>query len=381
MNMLVRLDTAMLESAQTLVREQSFAFSRLEKWSIAQASLLLHQHDLVNLDTVAKGINTLDKDLINEAMKEASNSLGFKMLSKLDTEQLDVSFDLGTMNFGDDRHAEMIAAFVGGGDGIDIEPLSHLSLADGEVVGQAIAGMKALFIDSPTAHSLEGYGSMYEEVMDMFEQWLPAKLRKADFESIDAYYEKHRDKFEELIEESGFYADYDEVVFDFVSKSTPVPKWYTKLDSSTANQNPQAFLKKLKKKVLSVQHPQAREFVEAVISSITDFLTHFKTKEDWALFTESTECCRYFLETEEPMLELGFILCWGGEGYWWDVVSNVHQMMMETGETPTHFLRVSCADNREYFPLVYERFARGSVLLNKLAQLSDEVRAERFKVA
>lgn len=381
MNMLVSLDTTTLESAQRLVREQSFAFNNLEKWSIAQSSLLLHQHGLVNLDGIEKGINTFNKDLINDTLSDAYRSLTTQLMSKLDTEQLDVGFDLTAMSFGEDSHAELIAAFVGGGEGIDIEPLSRLSDTDGEIVGQAIGGLKALFIDAPTAHSLEGFGSMYEEVIEVFENWLPKKLRKADIALIDAYYEKHREKFEELVEESGFYADFDSIVLDYYSKSAPVPKWYTKLDESPFSTNPQASLKKLSKAVERVQHPQARAFVEAAISTFTDYLAHFKNKKEWALFTESTECCRNFLETDEPLFELGFMLCWGGEGYWWDVVSNIHQMLMETGETPTYFLLTSFADNRAYFPLVYERFARGAVLLNKLAELSDEVRSERFKVA
>lgn len=381
MNMLVRLDTSTLEATQQLLRDYNFSLSNLEKWSIAQATLLLHQHKLVELDAIQDGISKKDKLILNDAINAGCEALGIELQSKLDGADPDVTFNLTTMRFGDDYHAELIASFSGGGDGIDIKPLARLTEQDGEIIGLTISGVKTLFIDSPTAHSLEGYGSMYEEVLEVFEDWLPSDLVRASFQDISAYYEKHRSQFESLIDEYGFYVDFDEIVFDYISKNETVPQWYSKLNNTDSSNDPFAIIKQLQSLVVNVQHPQVKAFVETAIASFNAFMSHFGAKEKWDVFRESTDCCRDQLETEDPYLELGYILCWGEEGYWWDVVSTVHQMMMEAGEVPTHFLRVSCADNRQNFPLVYERFARGAILLNQLAQLSNEISAEHFKVA
>ena len=367
--MLIRIENQALENTQKLLREQNFSLSNLDKWAIAQSSLLFHQQGVINLDKVETAITRLDKYDLNDQFRQAEFEWKERQRQLTDCEFLSMDVELQCMKNHDADDVFFMAKFTGGGDGINIKPLSKLSEQDASVVASALVEVKQIYIDAPTSQSLEGYAAAYDETIDLFEQWLPKHLHDASPEKIYAHYQKHEDKFYEVAEDSmmGFY---DEVVDDFISRREPMPKWFDLLVSGTATPSPWDAMDNLEKRVNRVQHPQARQFVKEVIKQTRQFLRHFDSLSAWEYFNSNTDEYRQYLETDDLSIELGFMLVWGVEGYWWDVCASIHNMMMEAGETPSHYQKADGEENRKVIPLVYERLSIGESLFHKLTELT-----------
>lgn len=368
--MLVRFENDTLEATHQVIRQSELSLSKLEKWAIAHSALIYNDSGFINLDEAQDAIQKMDKARLNELFRQSEIDWHHKLRSDMDVSSLSVNIDLSCWGDFTESAVHFMAKFTGGGEGIDLQPLEYLSDSDGAAVADALAEIKQLYIDAPTAQSLEDYAGMYEEVIDLFEKWLPANLRQGTEADIYAYYEKHSEKFAELAEEETMWGGYEDVVDDYIMRRKPMPKWFDRIEQGIGRTDPWKAVERVEKHLATVQHSQVKAFLIDVIAMTKTFLRHFDNAAAWKEYVSSSGDNRSFIESDEPYIEIGYMLTWGGHGYWWDICAEIHNMMMQAGETPTQYLDAEGAENRKLVPLVYEQLAIGDSLLLKLGELS-----------
>lgn len=379
--MLIKIDTQTLEQTQQLLRDSTFSLSHLEKWAIAQSALLYQQEGLIDLNKLDTSIKQLNKLEINTLFNQADIDWLEAMRKKTNNANMTMNVDLEcTCNYGEDD-VHFMARFTGGGDGINIKPLTRLSNTDALAVAMAISEIKKLYIDAPTSQSLEGYGSMYEEVLELFQEWLPSQLENAPESRIQTYFDKHAISFYAFMGNDDMHGEYEDIVVDYVERRDPTPDWFEAIDRGIGDKRPWLALKRLENVSQRVQDTRAKRFVESVITKTHDFLCHFDSNQTWTAFISGFDSHLHFLETDNPHIELAYMLVWGNDGYWWGVCSDIHTMMMDAGEVPSHYHPAEGAIHRRELPLVYERLCIGDALLMELAELSMSLEEDTRQVA
>ena len=368
---MISIDQKTIETAQQSVISNLTALNDSEKWALSHAALLLYEQQSIDLDALHSALSINDRKAINDCINAGVKNWYNQLCEVCQLDHVPVGMELGCAVV-ENEMMTMFGAITGGGYAIDLEPMKYLSVQDAEIVADCLAEIKTLLLDAPMPTSLIGYGSMEEEYLDEFADWLPKELNNADENTLMEYWSEHCEDFE-----GGSFSENDDwLVVAYVQRRGGLPKWTERIDGGIGNKRPKDAINRLEEVINKVQHEPAKDFVKECVRLMTHFMRHFENNEQWRTYHSSFENDRAMIETDDTYIDLGFMLTWGGEGYWWDICNNIYTMMMEAGENPTHFARANDEESRQRLAINYERIALGAGLLEKYAVMSNELRPQ-----
>lgn len=386
MTTLPKLPTSTLTDIHALIGSKMLRVTILEKWAIGHAALALHDTRSLDLNELEHAVEHSDKKAINDIL-EKGNVKRHEAL-KLKTNHSKDNFILNTEYYGDplntlheNGECDFLATISANSYGYNIQPLEYLLDGDALIVARVISLIRQLFIYSPLPEDMEAFGSWRLEVIETLEEWFPDSIRQESNDTIKAYWEKHKQSF--IDDSNGELDDEDEqesLISDYLERNEPRPSWYPLL-SQAIKGSPKQAVSTLKQEVKSVENRHAKAFAECALDSISDYLKHFKSMKDLENFNSVHRDLDYEARTrssEDPEIDMAFMMAWGtDDNYWWRLLVDVNQMMMEVGEAPCYRVSVKDKESRELFELSSERLYRGASLFDDLSKLIDTLVQER----
>ncbi len=364
---LPRFDINVLEQTHSLL-QADLAFSDAEKWITGEIGLFLDGVNALNHSQLAKDIQSLSRGGINDTFERGLNDWA-KTLNQFDEDQNNtLTLSLGIETDYEDTRQQRIRLLVEADSyAYDIKPFEYLSMKDRNVLVKCIAEIRAIFLYCPNVTDMADFAGYRLEIFEEFAEWLPDDIKAKGIEAIRDYYEAHQDDFEML----DFY-DPDELMFDYEEFITPLPKWVEELNNGKGNEDPFKALSRLKALRSKTKHPEIIGLLNDTIESITDFLRHFPDLKSWVDFQFASSVLHAGMETDNPEIELAYMMSWGTTGFWWSIQSDIFNSMMEAGETAS-FYAWADAENADAAKKCAERIYRGAALLTKMTEIAHNI--------
>lgn len=339
-----------------------------EKKITGDLGLFLNSLNVLDLNQLETSIKTVDRGGINDTFINGLTKWENKLNQFSDQDQNTLTISLGIeTDYADNLTDKLRLCIESSPFAYDIKPLSALSQVDRDVVVRCLAEIRSIFLYCPNVTDLTDFAGFRMETYEFLDEWLPAEVKTAGAAAIEEYIEENQDDFEAYE-----YEDVDKLVIDYVDYLTPMPNWVSDLDKGTGKADPFIALKGLKRLKGNSHHPDVIALLNETISSITEFLQHFPDLKSWSDFNNDYNDLNHGIETDNPSVDLGYMLAWGEDGFWWNIQSEVFQGMMEVGEVPT-FYGWAYDHFSETAKLAAEKIYRGAALLTQMASLTAEL--------
>lgn len=344
------------------------AFNNSEKWITGEMGLFLNSLNVLNLDVLSTSINELNRGGINETFREGLSKWS-STLSRFTNEDMNtLSLSLGSeSDHNDNERKKLRLSITSAPYAYDIKPLSRLSETDRDIVVACVAEIRAIFLYCPNVTDLTDFAGYRMETYEFLDDWLPAKVKSSGASAIEQYIDENQDDFEVYD-----YDDIGELVMDYLEYLKPLPKWVSELDKGKGRADPFTALKRLQLLKGTAIHPDVIALLNDTISSISEFLDSFPDLKSWSDFINAFDALNDGIETDNPHVDVGYMLAWGADGFWWNIQAEVFQGMMEAGEEPT-FYAWAYGHHADTAKLAAERIYRGAALLTQLASLTTEI--------
>lgn len=356
-----------LEQTYQLIQD-TVTLNDKEKKITGDLGLFLNSLNVLDLNQLETSIKTVDRGGINDTFLNGLTKWENKLNQFSDQDQNTLTISLGVETDYADNNTEKLRLCIESSPyAYDIKPLSALSEIDRNVVVRCVAEIRAIFLYCPNVTDLTDFAGYRMETYEFLDDWLPVDVKTAGAAAIEQYIEENQDDFEAYE-----YEDIDSLAIDYVEYLKPLPKWVSELDKGTGIANPFTALKRLNRLQGTSQHSDVIAFLNATIRSITEFLQHFPDLKSWSDFDAQCNDLNYGIETDNPSVDLGFMLAWGDNGFWWDIQRDVFEGLMSAGEEPT-FYGWAYGGYADTAKLAAERIYRGAALLTQMATLSAEI--------
>ena len=348
--------------------QNMLSFDDTEKQITGEIGLFLNSLDVLDLNQLDASIKTVDRAGINHTFVNGLNMWEQSLNRFTDQDQNTLTLSIGVeTDYSDNNRQKFRLCIESSPFAYDIKPLSALSRVDRDVVVRCVAEIRAIFLYCPNVTDLTDFAGYRMETYEFLDEWLPAEVKTAGAAAIEKYIEENQDDFEAY-----GYEDVDELVIDYVDYLTPMPKWVSELDKGTGKADPFTALKRLKRLKGNSHNSGVIAFLNDTISSITEFLQHFPDLKSWSDFNNDYNDLNHGIETNNPNVDLGYMLAWGEDGFWWNIQSEVFQGMMEAGEEPT-FYGWAYDHFSDTAKLAAEKIYRGAALLTQMASLTADI--------
>jgi|GEM_PF-3262668 len=362
-----------LAQAHKAIQSTYFSLSAHEEKAIAHTSLFLHNSESLDHEKLENAIKNTDKSAINSIVHNGLLALDNRLTTSItanrftgQSEPLHIGISIEFQQDSLSKESNLVGTVSADSYAYDLQPLEYLSDNDAEIVAYAISEIRAILLLSPLPEDMEEFGSWRAEVLEDFNEWLPKNIRNKEKTIIQAYWDEHCESFQE-----GEYCDDESLVDDHFERSIPRPNWYPFLNKHVGHSKPKLALKKLKQKVNFVSNSDAKTFVNEVITSISVFLRHFKTNKAWESYSDSYGTSSQEFRGDNPDLDLAFMMTWGSDGYWWDIVEDIGRGLMEVGESPSYIRDITQEADQMMFIVSAEQLFRGTALYLKLTDLTN----------
>lgn len=345
-----------------------FPFNNSEKWITGEMGLFLYSLNVLNMDMLNTSINELNRGGINETIREGLSKWD-TALSHFTSESVNtLSLSLGSeSDHNDNERKKLRLSITSAPYAYDIKPLSRLSETDRDIVVVCVAEIRAIFLYCPNVTDLTDFAGYRMETYEFLDEWLPEKVKASGASAIEKYIDENQDDFEVYD-----YDDIGDLVMDYLEYLKPLPNWVTELNKGNGRDDPFTALKRLQLLKGQAKHPDVIALLNDTIFSISGFLQYFPDLKSWSDFISAYTELNIGIETDNPHVEVGYMLAWGADGFWWNIQAEVFQGMMEAGEEPT-FYAWAYGHHADTAKLAAERIYRGAALLTQMASLTTEI--------
>lgn len=341
------------------------SFANTEQWITGEIGLFLNALNVLDLNSLDKSITAHNRAGINEVFQLGLNEWAQSLDRFEDEDQNTLTLILGIeTDYYDKERKKLRLSIESTPYAYDIRPLSFLSDNDRKVVVRCIAEIRAIFLYCPNVTDLKDFAGYRMENFEYLDDWLPSKVKKGGSSAIESYIEDNQDSFETFE-----YDDIDEMILEYLDYLKPMPKWVSELDKGAGESDPFSALGKLKLLRGKSTRPDVNSLLENTIQSVSDFLSSFTDLKSWSDFKNASYELSNGIETDHPAVDLGYMLAWGSDGFWWDIQSDVFNSMMEAGEVPT-FYGWAYGHHTKTVQLAAERIYRGAALLTQMASIT-----------
>ncbi|HDY85813.1 MAG TPA: hypothetical protein ENI26_08090 [Methylophaga aminisulfidivorans] len=342
------------------------AFNEKEKRLTGEIGLFLNSLNLLDAKKLSNSVQTLSRGGINEVFREGISQWDRRLSHSTDERFNYLSPSLGLASDSNDNDREKLLLSISTTPyAYDIKPLSLLSQIDRNVVVRCIAEIRSIFLYNPNVTDLIDFAGYRVEIYEYLDDFLPKKIKTAGTDAIEQYLEENQDKLE-------FYSldEMEEVVEGYCEFKKPFPKWVAELDKGIGKDDPFKALSRLKRLRGKSHHKEVVEFLNKTINSISEYLKNFPDIKSWSDYLSLSYVLNTGVETDDPPVDMGYMLAWVDNGFWWDIQSDVFNNMMEAGETPTFYGWVY-GEHSGASILTAERIYRGAALFTDMALMTE----------
>lgn len=384
---LPRFAPDVLEDVQRTILNDLLEYSPIDKWAVSQGAFLAEEFNGIDFDVLGQAMTDSPK-----AVNKYLSSAFINAAAKLDKE-LGVSTQNGAVwcGFGvasdhcydldGQPNSPFVLEISSDPVGYSIDGLLNLNCGDQEVVLSVLQLVASIGYAPYTPLDCLETVDFYEvEVFDMLLDELPSALNHADSDTLQKAYGKklaegwlldelfldmeERFKEEEVrlfLQRFTFWRDMPRDVFDKFSPSAFLAK------------APSFHIRRLRKKVSSVEGEETAVFINECLDSLERFLSVVGGDKAWKQYRlcHAKYDITHYSERQFSPIECGFLLTLGANSdYGFTLAEGFYSYIMETGEQPTQLFESMCPEGRWISKISYARAAMSEDIYRKMAAFS-----------
>lgn len=350
-------------------------FTLLEKKMIGQAGLFLNALNVLEMDNLAVALHDKNFVSINDTIKSSLNALEATVSHFGDEHQITLDTQLSVKtkyDDSDDKNNQCLCfSLKADSYGYDIKPYELLNEHDRNIMVSCIAEIRSLLMYCPNVSDVQEMAGFELEVFEHLDDVIHKCYDISNEDAVVTF----MDNNPEALESYEGWFDPDELPYSYVQHKTGLPEWVERLNVAKGDKSPFKALEMLKELQGKSTRQDINAFVDKTTQSISDLLRDVPDLASWQDIKDASHHLSTGIESDDPALDFGFMLCWDDSGYFWGVHEQLYRSMMEAGETPTYYAWAT-PDNAHLVQKTIERFYRGAALLQDVSNLAVNIAAE-----